>query len=242
MPKEKEGSEKKTSRTTRAVKDKWRSKGWYKVRAPVLFQGVELGETPADEPEDVIGRILEVAMNEVTGTGDPSISHIKLKFRVSSVGEDKIALTRFVGHELTSDYIRRLARRKRSKIDTSFKVTTKDGVVMTIKHVAVSEHRLQTRLRALLRLRLKALTEEEAAKRTGAEMVRDMLNGELAKAITNGLRQLYPLKKIDIRASVVEGEIPEAPPPVAVEEPVPPPEQPSPAPPAPAPSPEPTAS
>ena len=215
MPKEKDGSEKKAPRG-RAVKDKWRSKVWYKVRAPPMFQGVELGDTPALEPENLIGRVLEVAMNELSGTGDPSTSHIKLKFRISSVGDDKVALTRFVGHELTSDYIRRLARRKRSKIDISFQVTTKDGVVIVIKHVAVSEHHLQTRLRALLRLKLKQLTEEEAAKRTGAEMVRDMLNGEVAKAVTNGLRQLYPLKKIDIRASDVKGEIPDAPPPVAV--------------------------
>jgi small subunit ribosomal protein S3Ae len=234
MPKEKEGSEKKSPRG-RAVKDKWRSKVWYKVRAPPMFQGVELGETPAIEPENLIGRVLEVAMNELSGTGDPSTSHIKLRFRISSVGDDKVALTRFVGHELTSDYIRRLARRKRSKIDISFKITTKDGVVMTVKHVAVSEHHLQTRLRALLRQKLKQLTEEEAAKRTGAEMVRDMLNGEVAKAVTNGLRQLYPLKKIDIRASDVEGEIPEAPAPVAVQgEPPLPPAEPAP--------PEPTAS
>jgi ribosomal protein S3AE len=29
----------------RTVKDKWRSKHWYKVRAPGLFQLAELGET-----------------------------------------------------------------------------------------------------------------------------------------------------------------------------------------------------
>jgi ribosomal protein S3AE len=29
----------------RTVKDKWRSKHWFKVRAPGLFQHVELGET-----------------------------------------------------------------------------------------------------------------------------------------------------------------------------------------------------
>ncbi len=43
----------------RTVKDKWRSKHWFKVRAPGLFQHVELGETVATEPEQVVGRTLE---------------------------------------------------------------------------------------------------------------------------------------------------------------------------------------
>ncbi len=211
MPKEKEaGGEKKGQRGTRAVKDKWRSKVWYKARAPAMFHGVDLGETLTSEPSTMVGRVLEVAMNELSGTGDASTSHVKLRFKVTRIEEGNVAVTRFVGHELTSDYIRRLARRKRSKIDISFPVTTKDGVVITVKPVAVSEHHLQTRLRALLRHKMQSLLEEQAAKRTGTEMVRDMLNGEVVKEVTNGLRLLYPLRKIDIRASIVEGEIPEA--------------------------------
>lgn len=210
MAKDKESAEKKTARGTRAVKDKWRSKIWYKVRAPPLFHGADLGETPANEPETLVGRVLDVTLNEVSGSGDPTTSHVKLKFRITSIEEGHIAMTKFIGHELTSDYIRRLARRKRSKIDISFPVTTKDGIVFTVKPVAVSEHRLQTRLRAMLRHKLQSLLEEEAAKRTGSEMVRDMLNGEIVKAVTNGLRLLYPLKKIDIRTSIVEGEISDA--------------------------------
>ncbi|MCI4356250.1 MAG: 30S ribosomal protein S3ae [Thermoplasmata archaeon] len=203
---EKEAQPKKTT-LARTVKDKWRSKHWFVVRAPSLFNHAEIGETMASEPEQIIGRTLETTLQEITGGADVGKAHIKLKFQIERVSGEKTAESRFIGHELTTDYVRRLARRKRSKIDTSLMVTTKDGVQIIVKPVAVGEQRLQTRLQAELRLRLRSLLTEEAAKKTGAEFVREMLGGELGKILAHGLKSLYPLKKIEIRRSVVLGTI-----------------------------------
>ncbi len=210
MAKEKEGGEKKAQKG-RTIKDKWKLKEWYKIKAPSMFQYADIGETPAEESEKLIGRVTEATLSEVSGSGDANTSHIKLRLKIVGIGENHVANTKFVGHEFTSDYIRRLARRKRSKIDLSFDVTSKDGVVFTVKTVAVSEHRLQTRLKAMLRHKIQDTLTEEAAKRAGADLVRDMLNGELSRLAAKSLATLYPLKKIDIRASNVVGEIPELP-------------------------------
>ena len=113
---EKESGAKKPA-LARTVKDKWRSKHWYKVRAPGLFQHVELGETVATEAEQLVGRTLEATLPELSGSGDSGKAHVKLRFRIERVSGEGIAEARFVGHDLTSDYVRRLARRKRSKID-----------------------------------------------------------------------------------------------------------------------------
>ena len=203
---EKEGSAKKST-LARTVKDKWRSKRWFKVRAPGLFQHAEIGETMASEPEQIVGRTLETTLQELSGGADIGKAHIKLKFQIDRVSGENIAESRFVGHELTSDYVRRLARRKRSKIDVSLPVTTKDGVQIILKPVAVGEQRLQTRLRAELRAKLRSLLVDEAALRTAPEFVREMLQGELGKILAHGLKTLYPLKKIEIRSSVVLGTI-----------------------------------
>ncbi len=208
----------------RTVKDKWRSKHWFKVRAPGLFQHVELGETVASEPEQIVGRTLEVTLPELSGGADAAKAHIKLRFRIERIGGDGVAEARFVGHDLTSDYVRRLARRKRSKIDTSFVVTTKDGIEIVVKPVAVGEQRLQTRLRAELRHKIVTLLVDEAKLRTSGEFVREMLQGELSKILAHGLKTLYPLKKIEIRRSEVRGVIsdeiaPAEPAPAAVEGP-----------------------
>ncbi len=203
---EKEGGAKKPA-LARTVKDKWRSKRWYKLRSPGLFQHVDLGETVATEPELLAGRTVEVTMSDLSGGVDPSKAHIKLRFQIERVVGENVAETRFIGHDLTSDYVRRLARRKRSKIDASLVVRTKDGVQIRLKPVAVGEHRLQTRLRTELRNTLRQLLVDEAAKRTAPEFVREMLQGELGKVLSQGLRTLYPLKKIEIRRSEVLGAI-----------------------------------
>jgi small subunit ribosomal protein S3Ae len=202
---ETEGPKKAT--VARTVKDKWRSKHWFKVRAPGLFQHAELGETMASEPEQVLGRTLETTMQELGGGADIGKAHIKLRFRVDRTTGENLAETSFVGHELTSDYVRRLARRKRSKIDTTLTVTTKDGVQLTLKPVAVGEQRLQSHLRTELRHKLRSILTEEAQKRTAPEYVREMLQGDLTKIVAQGLRPLYPLKKIEIRSSTVIGSI-----------------------------------
>lgn len=193
----------------RTVKDKWRSKRWYKIRAPGLFQHAELGETAASEPEQLVGRTLETTLPELSGSADAGKAHVKLRFRIERVSGDGVAEARFIGHDLTSDYVRRLARRKRSKIDGSLAVTTKDGIQIVLKPVAVGEQRLQTRLRAELRHKIVAILEEEAKLRTAPEFVNEMLQGELAKILAHGVKSLYPLKKIEIRRSVVLGTIPD---------------------------------
>ncbi|MCI4365052.1 MAG: 30S ribosomal protein S3ae [Thermoplasmata archaeon] len=203
---EKESGTKKAP-LARTVKDKWRSKHAYKVRAPGLFQHAELGETVSTEPEQLIGRTLETTFPELSGIQDAGKAHVKLRFRIERLGGDGIAETRFIGHTLTSDYVRRLARRKRSKVDLSLIVTTKDGVQIVVKPVAVGEQRLQTRLRAELRHKMVEVLKEEAASHTAVEFVRGMLQGELSKALAHGVKTFYPLKKIEIRSSDVLGTI-----------------------------------
>jgi len=217
---EKESGTKKST-LARTVKDKWRSKHSYKVRAPGLFQHADLGETVATEPEQLIGRTLETTFPELSGIQDAGKAHVKLRFKIERLSGDGVAETRFIGHDLTSDYVRRLARRKRSKIDTSLIVTTKDGVQIVVKPVAVGEQRLQTRLRAELRHKMVEVLNEQAASHTAVEFVREMLQGELAKALAHGVKTLYPLKKIELRSSEVLGviadEVPSSPPPAEPE-------------------------
>ena len=99
---EKEASGKKAP-LARTVKDKWRSKKWYKVRAPGLFQHADLGETVATEPEQLIGRTLETTLPEISGhAGRRERPTSSSGSRSSGSAGDGVAETRFIGHDLTS--------------------------------------------------------------------------------------------------------------------------------------------
>jgi small subunit ribosomal protein S3Ae len=189
---------KKSRAAARKVKDKWKSKSWYNVIAPEMFDSRILGETPADTPEMLKDRITEVTVQDLTG--DFSKMHIKLRFKVHEVrGGD--AYTYFIGHDMTSDYIRRLTRRKRSRTDGTFDVKTKDDNLVRIKPMAIAERRIMSSKQSAIRKKMGEIVEAEASEKTLSELVRAMIVGEMAKKIAVACRTIQPLQRVEIRRS-----------------------------------------
>ncbi len=96
-----------------AAKDKWKMKEWYIVYAPEFFGSKEIGLTPADDPEKVIGRVIETTLKDLTG--DFTKGHVKLYFQVYDV-KGQNAYTKFKGHTLARSYIRSLVRRRTTRL------------------------------------------------------------------------------------------------------------------------------
>jgi small subunit ribosomal protein S3Ae len=195
---------KKVSRTsTRKVKDKWKAKTWFNVRAPPMYNGAVIAETLSDETDKLIGRVAEATLQDLTG--DFSKMHIKMRFKVQAVRGNECG-TKFAGHELTSDYIRRLTRRKHSKIDTVVDVTTKDGFSFRIKPMAITERRAQGSQEAEIRRISTKVITDAAANQDHAQFIKGVVNGDLGQVIFNQARKVYPLKRVEIRKSEVVSE------------------------------------
>ena len=194
---------------TRKMKDKWRAKQWYRLLAPEMFNLALIGESPAETPDGIMGRTIEATLQDLTG--DFSKMHIKVRFKVHDIrGLD--AHTLFVGHDLTSDYVRRQTRRKRSKTDAVIEVTTKDGWMLKVKPMGVSEQRIQSSQRIAIRHIMKEVLTKAASDCTIGEFVKRMVDGDLGKMIADNGKTIVPLKRIEIRKSEVLsfGEIPKA--------------------------------
>ena len=199
--------EKKTRAAARKIKDKWKAKVWYNLLAPEMFNKQLLGETPTDVPDKLIGRIAEVTVQDLTG--DFSKMHIKLLFRVNRVqGQD--ALTQFVGHDMTSDYIRRLTRRKRTRTDLTVDVTTKDNWHIRVKPMAITDRRIQSSKQRVIRAIMAKVIADTATKQSVGEFVKGIISGDLAKAIALGCKPIHPVSRVEVRKSEVSamGEIP----------------------------------
>ena len=196
---------KKTKGTSRKIKDKWKAKEWYKLHAPRMFNEVEIGETPSADPSSLYGRTVEVTVQELTG--DYSKMHIKLKFKVTDVdGYD--AKTAFVGHSLTSEYVRRLTRRKKTKTDHVVDITTKDGFVLRVKPMSIAERRIQTSQEDAMRSIMGTTLIEMGKVMTLSEIIKSIVSGEMAKDLAKACRVVIPIKRIEIRKTEVlaEGE------------------------------------
>lgn len=184
------------SRTTaRRRKDRWKSKKWYNVVAPPSFDSVTIADTLSDDPEKLINRVTEVSLQDLTD--DFRKSHIKLYFKIQKVEDDK-AYTRFAGHTLTSDYIRRLVRRRRSKIDAVHDVKTRDGAKIRVKPFATTDKRIQNSQKKVIRKTMRQTITKKAKSSTLAEFAKDIMEGKMGKDIYMNCKKLYPVKRVEI--------------------------------------------
>jgi len=188
------------SRRVGGARDKWRLKKWYEVIAPQVFGNVALGTTPADDPRKLIGRVMETTLYDITG--DFSLVHVHLFFQIIDVDEENLkAFTRFKGHELARDYMKSLIRRKSSKIQGIFNVTTKDGYGLRITGVALTTYRCKTSQKKAIRKIMGEIITKRASEMTLDELIKAMLFGSLANEIFEQAKKIYPLRKVEIYKS-----------------------------------------
>ena len=190
------------AKARRRVRDKWKEKSWYTIKTPVNFEDKEIGETPARDPDLLIGRGVEVTMRELTG--DFSKQYIKLRFEIDNVAGE-VANTKFTGHKTTTDYVRSMIRRGTSRIDASAVVTTKDDRKIKLQVLAVTIRRAKSSQQRYMRSVIEDLLREAASEKSFDELVKVCVNGKLASEIYHNAKKIYPLKRVEIiKSKVVE--------------------------------------
>lgn len=196
-------AKKKKSRRTQRKADTWRSKKWYTITTPEAFDRVEIGETLADDPDKLVGRVMETTLGDIIS--DFSKQNIKLKFRINGVAGDT-ATTKFLGHELTRDYMRSLVKRRTSKIDANIKVTTKDGYTIRVKPSAFTIKRAQSSQIKAIRNLMHEIVTTKAKEMDFANFIEDAVAGKLASEIYREAKNIYPMRRVEIVKTEVEAE------------------------------------
>lgn len=179
----------------------WGKKKWFKVMMPEIFgQDKELVETPAFKDEQLIDRIVELPMTDLT----KSFKHYKYKvfLKIVDVKGDK-ALTKFWGHELLRDVISRMVRKRTSRVDLIEDVETKDGVKLRVKLLIITKRRVQTTLKSKIRKEMKDYLEEQIAKQTLKEFVDSILAESFQRGLGERVKNIYPAAYIDVRKTEV---------------------------------------
>jgi len=181
---------------SRRVRDKWRAKSWYTVIAPPYFGNVELGLVPASEPSKLIGRVVESTLYDITN--DFSHQYLKMYFQIIDV-DGKTAKTIFKGHEYSRDYLRSLVRRRTTRVDGIFNVTTKDGYKLRVAVCAFTLTRIKTSQESAIRRIMQKIVEGKAAQLTFDEFVQEAVLGKIASDIYNEAKKIAPLRHVGVR-------------------------------------------
>ena len=196
------------SSKTKRVRDKWRSKIWYMVMAPPYFGNVELGAIPADQPEKLIGRVVDSTLYDITN--DFSHQYLKMRFQITEI-DGKNAKTMFKGHEYSRDYLRSLVRRRTTKVDGLFKITTKDGYSLRVAVSAFTLSRIKTSQEHVLRRIMDKIIKEKAAALTMDQFAQEIVLGKIASDIYNEAKKIAPLRHVGIRGSKVVTQLAQLP-------------------------------
>lgn len=178
----------------RAAKE-WGEKRWYKILAPSAFGGAMVGETPAIEQKQLLGRTFETTLGDLIN--DFSKSHIKLYFQAKEVKGDQIQ-TMFIGHEMARDYIESQVRRRASKIDAVATVTTKDGYELRVSAMVITLKRISSsQIDAIHKLMIDVI-RRGGSERTLDQFVQEAVLGKLASDIYKVVKRICPVRRIEV--------------------------------------------
>ena len=185
----------------RSVSRQKQEKRWYTLIAPEQFDREELGETPADEPDKVLGRTIETTLGDIRN--DASGNNTKLTFKITEVASDT-AYTEFIKHEMTRDYLRSLVRRGSSKIEAYVTVLTSDDYRVQIQPVALTTKSADESQEKAIRREMIDLVEDAAVERTFDDLVDSIVEGRLSSAIYNETKTIYPLRRVEVQKLTLE--------------------------------------
>ncbi len=173
-------------------------KNWYTVNSPPYFGGTAIGSTPGDEPNKVVGRMVEASLYDITG--DPSQQHLKMYFQIVNLkGEE--ADTIFKGHEYSQDYLKSLVRRRSTRVDSITNTTTKDGYALRLSVVVFSISRINNSQKTSLRRTIARIVDEKAKSLNFDQFVQEAVLGKVASDIYNEVKKIVPIRHIGVRKS-----------------------------------------
>ena len=192
MAKMKVRSQRSSKRRSRKQIDKWKAKTWYEINAPQEFEEIQIGKTPANDEEKLIGRVLENSLYYFTQ--DFNHASIKLRFKIIEVN-GKLCKTRFVGHELTRDFIRSLVRRGSNRIQIIIDVKTKDGFVFRVTATVFTYSLARSSQQRTIRRIMIDILNEQANNLNFKEFVQEIVFGNIERDVKRICNEIVPIRE-----------------------------------------------
>jgi small subunit ribosomal protein S3Ae len=182
-------------RQLRKKAEGWKAKKWFDVTAPDMFGRISIGSTPADEPSKLVGRVLDTTLGEITN--DLSKQNVKMHFKIDNIS-DETAITKFIGHEMTRDYLRSLVKRRTSLVELNVLTTTKDGYKLRVKPMSFTVKRARSSQIKAIRDVMSDIVRIRANELNFDKFMHEVVLGKLALDIYKESKHIYPLRRVEI--------------------------------------------
>ncbi len=172
-------------------------KRWYPILGPKLFNNMQIGESLAEEPQQLKDKI--ITCNLMSLTRDPRKQNAQMKFRVKEIKDNK-AHTEVFEYSILQAHIKRLTRKMKGRVLDSFEVTSSDGVKFRLKPMILIRADASKMTKTAIRKQAQDLFTEQIKKETFKKFTQDMLTEKMQKDIARQLKKIHPVRSCKIRA------------------------------------------
>ena len=181
------------------VRDKWKLKPWVVVNASPSFGNAPIARVPLTDIEKPSGRVVETTLYDILKQ-DPQHYSFKLYFQIDRV-EGETATTVFKGHEYSREFLRSLIRRGSSMSDLIKDYTTKDGYVVRVYCIALSQGKMNSSKKHDLRVVMDRVIAERAANLTYDQLAQELVLQKVASDVYNEAKRVTHLRHVGVRKS-----------------------------------------
>lgn len=165
-----------------------------------MFGSTKIGETLATDPERVKDRVLETSLSDLTG--DFSKSHVKLRFKVKEVQDGK-ATTKFIGHNISREYVRSQIRRRATKIDHITDVNRRNGRKLRVKTVVITLRKIQSSQIKSIRKKIEEVIQKRAQKLKFDQFVQELVLEKLGSDVYKQVKEICPIRRVEVLKSKI---------------------------------------
>jgi small subunit ribosomal protein S3Ae len=179
---------------------KSKAKEWYSIIAPKLFEDRELGRAMVTEPEQLVGRKINVSLLELMNNFNKF--YMKFIFRVAKV-DGTNAYAEFAGSEVMRDYVSRMVLKRIRRIDTVQDLETKDKRKIRVKGLAIVSKKVKSSIEKIIRSQIKQDLEKEISTMDFDDFIIALTTDELKNFVLDDARKIYPVRNFEIRKTEV---------------------------------------
>lgn len=190
--------EKKAEKATKIKK-----KHWYQIVASKSFRNTPLGETLITDAKKAVGKHITCNLSNITN--DFKKQHINVEFLIDGV-ENNRAYASVIGYEMAPASIKRLTRRRRDKIETSFPCITADGKNVRIKVILFTISLAKGSVKKMLFSETVNSVKKEVAKIKFEDLIMEIMANKFQKGLSLKLKKIYPLKIVEVKYLKIIGE------------------------------------
>lgn len=175
-------------------------KQWYEIVTPKMFGEKVIGETPAADPRQLVGRTIEASLMEISK--DFQRFYVKLVLQITDVSGQR-AHTKFLGHDTMYERIYRMVQRHTRRVDVIQVVTTKDGVKIKVKSIFILARRVNTSIKKDARALAREIIDAAAKESTMEDFIGMVIKGDLQQKIREDCSKIYPVGNVEVRKTEI---------------------------------------